>query len=225
MATKKAELVKITALDIKHINMRIVGTSPLICHAWSEKAKRQMLEAQTGGRKAKKKEAKNPVADFIHSLYWLEGKPGEEAIEADAEKAFMDAVEAGARFGFPVGGIKQAANSAAYRMNWVPNQMALRGAYFLRTVDGEYAEIKGCVPEMREDMVRVGMGAADIRYRGEFREWYMDFVLEYNASGAMSLEDILNCINAGGYTVGIGEWRPEKDGAFGTFRVETQPAE
>ena len=225
MATKKTELVKITALDIKRINMRIVGTSPLICHAWSEKAKRQMLDTQTGGRRAKKKEPKNPVADFIHSMYWLEGKPSEEAIEADAEKAFDDAVKAGARFGFPVGGIKQAANSAAYRMNWVPNQMALRGAYFLRTDDGEYAEIKGCVPDMREDMVRVGMGTADIRYRGEFREWYMDFELEYNASGAMSLEDIINCINAGGYTVGIGEWRPEKDGAFGTFRVETQPAE
>lgn len=223
MATKKAELVKITALDIKRVPLRIVGTSPLICHAWSEKAKRQMLEAQTGGRKAKKKEVKNPVADFIHSLYWLEGKPSEEAVDADAEKAFIEAIENGARFGFPVGAIKQAANSAAYRMNWVPNQMALRGSYFLRTNDGEYAEIRGCVPEMREDMVRVGMGSADIRYRGEFREWYMDFELEYNASGSMSLEDILNCINAGGYTVGIGEWRPEKDGAFGTFRVEAQP--
>lgn len=221
MATKKTELVKITALDIQQVPLRIVGTAPLICHAWSEKAKRQMLEAQTGARKVKKKEAKNPVADFIRSLYWLEGKPSEEAIEADAEKAFLDAVKAGARWGFPVGAIKQAANSAAYRLGWVANQMALRGAYFLRTNDGEYAEIKGSVPEMREDMVRVGMGTADIRYRGEFKEWHMDFVLEYNASGSLSLEDIINCISAGGYTVGLGEWRPEKDGASGTFRVET----
>jgi len=36
----------------------------------------------------------------------------------------------------------------------------------------------------------------------------------------MSLEQIINCINAGGYTVGIGEWRPEKDGNFGMFHVE-----
>ena len=221
MATKKTELVKITALDIQQVPLRIVGTAPLICHAWSEKAKRQILDAQTGGRKVKKKEAKNPVADFIRSLYWLEGKPSEEDIDADSEKAFVEAVQNGARFGFPVGAIKQAANSAAYRLGWVANQMALRGAYFLRTNDGEFAEIEGCVPEMREDMVRVGMGTADIRYRGEFREWSMSFTLEYNASGSLSLEDIINCISAGGYTVGLGEWRPEKDGAFGTFRVET----
>ena len=83
------------------------------------------------------------------------------------------------------------------------------------------AEIKGCIPEMREDMVRIGQGSADLRYRGEFKNWYMEFELQYNASGAMSLEQIINCINAGGFACGIGEWRPEKDGAFGTFHIET----
>ena len=48
----------------------------------------------------------------------------------------------------------------------------------------------------------------------------MDFTLEYNASGNLTLEQILNVINAGGMTVGIGEWRPEKDGDFGRFHVE-----
>ncbi len=221
MAKKAKEtVVKIQPLDIKRVPIRIVGTAPLICHAWSDKAKRQMLEKQTGGRKAKKKEIKDPVADFINSLYWLEGKPKAEAVEYDSEKAFNEAVTNGARFGFMVGAIKQAANCAAYRLGWVPNQMALRGAYFLRTTDGEYVEVKGSIPEMREDMVRIGKGTADIRYRGEFREWHMDFTLEYNASGELSLDDIINCINAGGYTVGIGEWRPEKDGTFGTFMVD-----
>ena len=48
----------------------------------------------------------------------------------------------------------------------------------------------------------------------------MDAVLEYNASGQMKIGDIINCMNAGGYTCGIGEWRPEKDGRFGRFHVE-----
>lgn len=113
-----------------------------------------------------------------------------------------------------------AANSAAYRMKWVKNQMELRGSYFIRTEWGDMAEIKGDTPIMREDMVRIGMGSADLRYRGEFRNWYIDCVLEYNANGAMSLEQIINCINAGGYVCGIGEWRPEKDGNFGMFHVE-----
>ena len=34
-----------------------------------------------------------------------------------------------------------------------------------------WVAIIGPDPIMREDMVRVGMGTADIRYRAEFRDW------------------------------------------------------
>ena len=217
MAAKKTETaIEIRPLEIKTIPVRIVGDTPLIVHAWSEKAKRMMLETQMKLTKTKAKEIRDPYSDFVNSLYWLEGKP-----EEDTPKAFDEAVKNGARWGFPVGAIKQAANSAAYRMGWVKNQMELRGSYFLRTKDGDIAEIMGSVPVMREDMVRVGMGTADLRYRGEFSPWHMDFELQYNASGNLTLEQILNCINAGGFVCGIGEWRPEKDGSNGKFHVET----
>lgn len=214
---KKETTIEIRPIEIKTLPIRIVGDSPLIVHAWSVKAKQMMLDAQMGKTKTKAREKKDPFDDFINSMYWLEGMP-----EKSTPEAFSEAVRNGARWGFPVGAIKQAANSAAYRMGWVKNQMELRGSYFLRTDDGEMAEIKGSIPEMREDMVRVGMGTADIRYRGEFKDWYMDFELEYNASGALSLEQIINCINAGGFACGIGEWRPERDGSFGTYHVETK---
>ena len=217
MAAKKTDtpVIEIRPLDIKTIPIRIVGDTPLIVHAWSEKAKRQMLEVQMRSTKTKAKEVRNPVADFIGSLYWLEGKP-EEA----TEEAFSKAVENGARWGFPVTAIKQAGNSAAYRMSWCKNQMELRGSYFLKAADGELAEIKGSAPIMREDMVRIGQGTADLRYRGEFSVWYMDLILEYNASGNLGLEQIMNVIAAGGYVTGIGEWRPEKDGVNGRYHVE-----
>jgi len=217
MATKKKtedSVIEIKALDIKKVNIRIVGDSPLIVHAWSEKAKRQMLEAQMKTTKTKAKEARDPYADFIGSMYWLTEQP-----EATPE-AFEKAVNAGAKWGFPTGAIKQAGNSAAYRLGWVKNQMELRGSYFLSSEYGEMAEIKGCIPEMREDMVRIGMGSADLRYRAEYRDWFMDLTIEYNESGSMTLEQIINCINAGGYSTGIGEWRPEKDGIFGRYHVE-----
>lgn len=217
MAAKKEtqEMVLIQALDIKKVDVRIVGDTPLIVHAWSEKAKKMMLDAQTKTTKTKARESRDPYDDFIQSLYWLEGKP-----EKSTPKDFEKAVKNGAKWGFPVGAIKQAGNSAAYRLGWVKNQMGLRGAYFLNTEYGEMAEIKGCIPEMREDMVRVGMGSADLRYRGEFKNWYMDMSLEFNASGDVTLDQIINVINAGGYTVGLGEWRPEKDGTFGKFHIE-----
>lgn len=215
MATKKEELVEIKALDIKRTNIRIVGDTPLIVHAWSEKAKQMMLDAQMGKNKVKKKELRDPFDDFINSMYWLTEKPTESTPEA-----FKKAIKNGAKFGFSVGALKQAGNSAAYRMGWVKNQMQLRGSYFIRSEFGEFFEIKGSVPEMREDMVRIGMGSADLRYRAEFKNWYADMELEYNASGAMSLEDIINVLNCGGYVCGLGEWRPEKDGSFGTYHVE-----
>lgn len=214
MATaKKDELIEIRPLELKQVKIKIIGDSPLIVHAWSDKAKRMMLEAQMGKTKTKAKEKRDPFDEFINSMYWLTEVP------ESTPEAYSKAVANGAKWGFPVGAIKQAANSAAYRMKWVKNQMELRGAYFLKSEFGEMAEIKGSIPEMREDMVRIGMGSADLRYRGEFKNWYMDFVLEYNASGGMSLEQIVNCINAGGFACGIGEWRPEKDGSFGTYHV------
>lgn len=222
-AKKNEEIIAIRPIETKVVEVTIVGDTPLIMHAWSEKAKRMMLEAQQGKAKGKKKPIKNPVADFCESMYWLTNKPEytDDASEEEVTKAFETAIQNGAKFGFPVTAIKQAAISAAYRLGWVKNQMGLRGAFFIESDFGDFVEIKSDVPEMREDMVRIGMGTADIRYRGQFNHWSATFRVKYNASGDFSLENIVNVINAGGFVCGLGEWRPEKDGNFGTFHVKT----
>ena len=218
MATKKAntEVIEIRPIEIKKVTIRIVGDTPLIMHAWSEKAKRMMLEAQMGVAKGKKKEAKNPVDDFIRSMYWLTPMPEDGTMES-----FEEAIANGARFGFPVTAFKQAAISAAYRMGWAKDKMSMRGAFFIDSDENGMIEIHSDTPEMREDMVKVGMGTADIRYRGEFKNWYADLTISYNANGQYSLENIVNIINAGGYVCGVGEWRPERDGQNGMFHVQT----
>lgn len=216
MATKKAttEVIEIRPIEIKKVTIRIVGDTPLIMHAWSEKAKRMMLEAQMGVAKGKKKEAKNPVDDFIRSMYWLTPMPEDGTMES-----FEEAIANGARFGFPVTAFKQAAISAAYRMGWAKDKMSMRGAFFIDSDENGMIEIHSDTPEMREDMVKVGMGTADIRYRGEFKNWHADLTISYNANGQYSLENIVNIINAGGYVCGVGEWRPERDGQNGMFHV------
>jgi hypothetical protein len=223
MATKKNEVetVEIRPIEIKEATIRIVGDSPLIMHAWSEKAKRMMLEAQQGKAKGKKKPVKNPVDDFIQAAYWLTGKPEypDDASEEQCEAAFNEAIANGATFGFPVTAIKQAAISAAYRLGWVKNQMGLRGAFFIKGDENGMVQIHSDAPEMREDMVKVGMGTADIRYRPQFNNWYADLTVQYNTAGGFSFENILNAINAGGFVCGLGEWRPERDGQYGQFHV------
>ena len=148
MATKKTEeVVEIKPLDNRQVKIQIIGDTPLIVHAWSDKAKRMMLEAQQKTTKTKAKEIRDPYDEFINSMYWLTEKP-ESTVEA-----FEQAVSKGAKWGFPVGAIKMAGNSAAYRAGWVKNQMQLRGSYFLKTEWGDMAEIKGDTPIIREDII------------------------------------------------------------------------
>lgn len=221
-ATKKIETVEIKPIEMNTVEVTLIGDTPLIMHAWSEKAKRMMLEAQQGKAKGKKKEVKNPVDDFIQSMYWLDGMPDTAGKnEEDCEELFTQAIQSGARFGFPVTAFKQAAISAAYRMGWTKDKMSLRGVFFIESDFGDMAEIVSDTPEMREDMVKIGMGTADIRYRGEFKNWRTTFRIKYNVNGQYSLENILNILNAGGMVCGVGEWRPERDGQFGMFHVKT----
>lgn len=203
------QVVDIPAINIKKFQITIVGDSSLIVHRFDEKSKRQILEKQT--QKAKSgKEPKNPVRDFIESMYWLSKKP-----TAYSEEAFEKSIEAGATFGFPSVAFKASAISAGYRAGVTKDKVTGNGAFH---VDGEFVEIKG-IPEMREDMVRIGMGTADIRYRGEFKEWEATFTVKYNAS-VFSAEQIINLFNLGGFACGIGEWRPEKGGSYGMYHVK-----
>ena len=223
MAAKKTEIVEIKPIEMNTVEVTIQGDTPLIMHAWSEKAKRMMLETQQGKAKGKKKEFKNPVDDFIQSMYWLTEKPDTDGLSGEeCEQAFDNAIKNGAKFGFPITAFKQAAISAAYRMGWSKDKMSLRGVFFIETDYGDMVEIKSDVPQMREDMVKIGMGTADIRYRGQFNNWSTTFRLKYNVNGQYSLENILNIINAGGVVCGVGEWRPEKDGQFGTYHIFTE---
>lgn len=214
MATKNVELIEIKPIEVKKTTIRVVGDTPLIMHAWSEKAKREMLEKQMKKTKSSAREAKNPVGDFIRSMYWLSPMPTDMS-----EEGFEKAIANGARFGFPVTAFKQAAISAAYRMGWAKDKMSMRGSFFIDGDENQMIEIHSEVPIMREDMVKVGMGVADIRFRGEFRNWYADLTISYNTNGQYTLEQIINIINAGGYVCGVGEWRPERDGQYGMFHV------
>jgi len=187
----ETQTIMLAAPDLRVIQLGIAGTSPLICHQWSEKAKKQMLDKQT--KQAKNgRETKDPDQDYEDSLY-LHPEGG---------------------YGFPAVVFKAAAVRAG---TYADMKMTfLRGAFH---VIGELARIEG-TPEPREDMVRVNNGAPDIRYRGMFPTWHTTLTIRYNAR-AISAEQILNLFQVAGFSVGVGEWRPERNGSFGTFEVAT----
>lgn len=79
-------------------------------------------------------------------------------------------------------------------------------------------------PRMREDMVRLETGVADLWYRAEYPEWSAALRISYNAN-MLSLEQLVNLVNAAGFG-GVGEWRPSApksaSGSYGCFRVKTE---
>jgi len=194
--TKKAAVevqVELPKLNIQTMQVTLIGDSSLICHAWDSDTKREMLEKQM--KKAKQaRKAKDPQKDFEGSMYKYPG----------------------GGYGFPTIAFKAAAVDACTHIADL-TKVAARGTFH---IGGELVKIEG-KPTPREDMVRVGMGKADLRYRGEFKEWRTTFSLRFNAN-MLSPEQILNLFNTAGFAVGVGEWRPQRDGEHGMFHVATK---
>lgn len=186
--------VSIPAIETEIFKLNIHGTSPLICHRFSTKAKEMMLTPKDRTVTTKKRAPRNPEESFKESLYPIPGK-------AHA-------------YGFPASGFKKAAVSACRQIDTV-NMTFVRGAFF---VLGDLVEIIG-KPSLREDIVRLNGSVADIRYRAEFKTWDATLMIEYN-KGSITKEMIINLINLAGFSVGVGEWRPEKSGPFGRFVVK-----
>lgn len=200
--TDNTAAIQIDRIGAETIIVPIVGTSPLIVHRWSDKAKRQMLDAQQGRKKVK--EIRDPQADYESSLYRIANEDGVDD------------------FGFPVVAFKAATISAARYYDKSVAMTSLRQCLFFRGIvtkadPQQLVKING-EPHMREDVVRVGQGT-DLRYRGEFTEWSAELRITYVTS-QLSRSSVLSLIDAGGMGVGVGEWRPEKKGEFGTFAID-----
>lgn len=189
--------VHIDRIAAERILVPIVGTSPLIVHRFSEKAKRQMLDAMQGRKSPK--EPKNPEQEYEAAFYRLnDGGFGFPCI------AFKSATVGGARF------------YSGVTMTALKQYLFFRGEV---GVDGQaMARIDG-VPKMREDVVKIGRNGTDLRYRPEFAEWSTTLEVVYVTS-ALTRGSVLSLLDAGGMGIGVGEWRPEKDGDFGCYTID-----
>jgi len=190
-------------LKLKPINkavmkFRIEGTSPLITHAWDEKAKEMMRSKQQDGKKSKGRDKRDPNAECMAAAYRTDD----------------------GKYGVPGLALKTAIITAAHKDIGIEKTL-VRKALFLRTADTNKVLAMDCgEPVMREDMVRVGMGSADLRYRPMWTEWAVDVEFEVDMD-LLQEGDVIALVNRAGFGVGICEWRPEKNGEFGRFEIDT----
>lgn len=183
--------------------IRGMNGSPLVIHAFAEKAKQEIRDKQQ--KKAKKaKEERNPVAECEAAKY----------------------IDSQGRECAPITAIKKSLISAATAFDGL-TKVALRQALFvdsvvspgsslvpIETPDGGFA--KGV---MREDAVTIGINTRGLTYRPMYERWLLRLKIEYN-SRLISEEQLLALVEQAGWGVGICEGRPERSSALGWGRFE-----
>ena len=190
---------------IQSIKLTLRGKpgTPLVIHAFAEKAKQEIRDKQQ--KKAKKaKEERNPQAEFLASRY----------------------VDEQGRECAPITAIKKSIISAATAFDDI-TKVALRQAIF---VDSEVSPGSPLVPierhdgslaigEMREDAVTIGINTRGLTYRPEYKEWQLRVRIEFNPR-LVSEDQLLALVDQAGRGIGICEGRPEKSSALGWGRFE-----
>jgi hypothetical protein len=207
---KKTTTIVIKPPKLEVAVLTVKGTR-LLMHKWSEKAKAMMLRKSMGlAEPTDKRPNKDPHQDAIDTTYFL----------GDVPKTWSD-FEAGYktkyRVGMPAVNFKCAIVHAATQAQNV-TKVFLRGAFFVEATHRKLVEVKTSMPRLDEQMVRVGMGVADIRHRTIFDEWTAKLRIRYN-SDTIKIGDIANLLNLAGFCCGIGDYRAEKDGDCGAFSV------
>jgi len=210
---KVAEVAKLKPINRRLVTVRLVGVSPLITHKWSEKALRQMREKQQEGKKTKNRDLRDPEQEAKDATYWCDETQTVPGVPAVAIKAAV--IEAAHNdLGFPKTLLRKA-------MFIYP--MGRDVCIPIESVNGKGTATKklGNNPEgvLTEDVVRVGQGSTDLRYRPYFYDWAITTQWEVDAD-LLQVNDLLTLLDRAGFGVGICEWRPSKGGEYGRFKID-----
>lgn len=207
---EKEQIVSIPPLKTSMVKITIEGMSPLMVNHFEEKSLRQISEDYINktNKKVSTKEKKANTAeeDFEASLYKMPSSTAKKP-----------------KYGVPTAGIKKCAVTAAKRFIEGAKGTVMEGAFFVLEDESGLNEIickKGPEPDQR--MVRVGNFGNKkpaLRTRAIFKEWEITFTVQYRPD-IISPEMLVNLFENAGFSVGLCEYRPEKTGNLGMFRVK-----
>lgn len=230
--------LRIQPLNIGRLRLELVGTSPLMVHNFSNKARREMLEQQTKQNKKTKKEPRCLREEFFGAFYVVDGpflRPDPEnptlmlatpepiIDEATKEKTFREADIARflseSVFGVPITGFKNAMISACRNTDYT--MAAMKQTLF---VTGDQHRDWAIIdseshPDMDTRMCRLKNGTPIERYRPRWDTWRTTINVEWDAN-VMSADEIGNLVSLAGFYVGICEGRPEKSSiGYGRWKL------
>jgi hypothetical protein len=208
-----AKTVQPKVLEIDVITLRrgqstfwLVGETPFYCNRMAAKAKRELLMPRgrltTMQRATKLKHA--PFAEYRDSPYLR--RAGEAA-----ETKFMMVGSAP----------KKAVAVAALRM---PSGVSKAEINALVSVPDEYCPLWG-IPRLDMSVVRMAgiSRTPDIRTRAKIDRWAMRVPFRWTEPMLNEVK-VTQLVLGGGLVSGLGDWRIEKGGSAGGYRVVEDPA-
>jgi hypothetical protein len=188
------------------LNVCIVGTSPLIFNAMSEKVRHELLMP------APKKNAAAKAANLKH-------QPLDEYRNSTYQNREADAAT---RLNFPAAAFKKALASAALDIPGAAKAQIGRLVWCI----GDRVNIYG-VPQMMMAITRSAdmNRTPDVRTRAILPEWACRISLRF-MKPILKDQTIANLLAAAGFTQGVGDWRQQKgSGSYGQFQLvsDTDP--
>jgi hypothetical protein len=179
------------------ISFGVRGTSPLIMHKWSDKAIKMIVD-KGAGKKTKNRDVRNPEQEAKDATY----------VTKDGD------------IGILITALKKSMIGAAHKDLGIEKTLVKKAVFFECEDPGLIVPIEFEETEMRADMVKVGPGSADIRYRPEFRGWSAKVTAIIDLD-LLQPKDVLTLVDRAGFGQGLCEWRPEKGGEYGRYEIDT----
>lgn len=189
---KKKEVTEITLdpINLKVLEVDIVGKTPLLMDKFPEEEKQKILEKQTGQAQGNKKmirDTKKEVEEAIHKT--SKGKIGFPA------------------FGFKAGMME----STSFVGDKMFSKKLVSGAVKILNVDDGLVLIKW----KKRDVLKHSI-ECNTKFSPQFHDWSTKLRLEYDANN-IAAKDIVTLINYAGFYIGIGAWRPKAKGGSGEY--------
>lgn len=200
MASKKTqEVFQIEPIKTRNIILHVVGTSPFIMHRFAKKAWQEMLyPAAKKNRNEKESTLKHdPLLEFRESCYICRD-PKAPALFHIPNNMLRDSMATAAV------DIPGAAKAELKRLVACVNETV----YFYG------------IPSLGMNMVKEGgmTKTPNVRTRAFFQRWACSVEFRYKVN-PLTDSQIINLFGAAGQIIGIGDWRPQKGGQYGTYRV------
>lgn len=189
-AITSAQTLVIQQPTILSVTLEVQGTSPLIQNKFSQKSVEEMLRKHMGI--SVQRESKKPRQVL------------EDATDYNMDKRVSIKPSA-----FKLGMLAASTALKSFKKTQLRIGVFVRG----NSIPITYEQM---TPGM--DIVRLaGIGRTpDIRFRPYFHNWKARLSIEFGDT--LTVQSVVDLLNRAG-RVGVGEWRPEKNGTNGTFQV------